>query len=176
MPSGFSRRDLVVTGKIVKPHGILGWVKVQVLSSNPGRFREGNAFILEGREGGDRLVVQGVKATPGETILVKFEGLDTRDQAELIRGKRLFITPEETGEPPPGCFWEHQIVGLVVKTTEGLELGKVREVMETGANDVLVVRQGRREHLIPMIEDVVKEVDLERGVLVIFPMPGLLED
>ncbi len=176
MPGRVSRRDLVVTGKVIKPHGVLGWVKVQVLSSNPKRFSEGSAFILEGRESGERLVVQRVKGAPGEVILVKFEGVEDRDQAEAIRGRRLFVTPEEVGEPPPGCYWEHQIVGLAVTTTEGVELGKVREVMETGANDVLVVRQGRRECLIPMIEEVVSEVDLERGVLVINPMPGLLEE
>ncbi|MEJ5185964.1 MAG: ribosome maturation factor RimM [Candidatus Geothermincolales bacterium] len=176
MPGRFSLRDLVVAGKVIKPHGVLGWVKVQVLSSNPGRFAVGNSFILEGREATDRLVIQRVKRTSGDAILVKFEGMETRDQAELIRGRRLFITPDEVGEPPPGCYWEHQIVGLEVITTEGLGLGKVREVMETGANDVLVVRQGSKERLIPMIEDVVKEVDLERKVLVIFPMPGLLED
>lgn len=176
MPGRLTRRDLVVIGKVIKPHGVLGWVKVQVLSSNPRRFSEGSAFILEGREREERLIVQRVGGTPGDVLLVKFEGVETRDQAETLRGKRLFVTPDEVGEPPPGCYWEHQIVGLVVMTVGGLELGTVWEVMETGANDVLLVRQGRREHLIPMIEDVVMEVDLERGVLVINPMPGLLEE
>jgi 16S rRNA processing protein RimM len=87
----------------------------------------------------------------------------------------LLVTPEEMGEAPPSCMWEHQVIGLEVRTREGRVLGEVVEVMETGANDVLVV-EGEREFLIPAVEQVIKDVDEEKGTITIDPLPGLLEE
>lgn len=163
----------VVTGRVIKPHGVLGWVKVEVLTTNPRRYREGNSFLLEGYEKGERLHLEEVKES-GEALLVKFKGLDDREQAERLKGRKLLVTPDEIGEPPRDHLWEHQLIGLEVITTEGRRLGEVEEVLETGANDVLVVR-GDKENLIPMIKEVMVDVDLEEGRMIIKPPPGLLE-
>lgn len=174
MPPTPARPSLVVTGRVIKPYGVRGWVKIEVLSLNPLRFQPGNAFILEGKEKGDRLLVEETREA-GAALLVKFRGLEDRGQAEAIAGRRLLVTPEELGEAPDGAFWEHQLMGMEVHTIEGDHLGEVIEVMETGANDVLVVR-GEREYLIPMTGEVVKKIDLEGGAMIIEPLPGLLEE
>ncbi len=167
------RVSLVVVGRVLKPHGVLGWMRVEVLSENPRRFTPGNSFILEGREGSERLLLEEAEKDR-EGLKVRFRGVDTRQEAGALCGRRLFITPDETGEPPPSAMWEHQLLGLEVRTREGRVLGEVVEVMETGANDVLVVR-GEREFLIPAIAPVVREVDEASGTMVIEPLPGLLE-
>ncbi|MBN2026184.1 MAG: 16S rRNA processing protein RimM [Actinobacteria bacterium] len=166
--------SLVVTGRVIKPYGVRGWVKIEVLSLNPLRFQPGNSFILEGKEGGERLVVE-EKQVAGDALLVRFRGMENRGQAGEIAGRRLLVKPEEIGEAPEDAFWEHQLMGMEVRTREGKCLGKVMEIMETGANDVLVV-QGERESLIPMTGEVVKEIDLDGGTILIEPLPGLLED
>ncbi|MBC7246558.1 MAG: 16S rRNA processing protein RimM [Actinobacteria bacterium] len=172
MPRGGGESDLVIAGRVLKPYGILGWVKVEVLSSNPRRFASGNSFILEGEEG-RKLVLRETKRTTG-ALLARFDGVETREEAKALAGRHLMITPQQMGEAPEGAYWEHDLLSLRVFTTQGRFLGEVVEVMETGANDVLVVR-GERECLIPMIGEVVMEIDLEEEKITINPMPGLLD-
>jgi len=174
MPQFRDKPALVVTGRVIKPYGVLGWVKVEVLSSNPARFQAGNSFVLEGREEGTRLFLEEARREPG-TLLAKFGGIESREEAESIAGRLLMVTSREVGEPPPGAVWEHQLLGMKVRTRGGSHLGEVLEVLETGANDVLVVK-GEKECLVPMTEEVVKEIDLDGKAIVIEPIPGLLEE
>lgn len=164
----------MITGRVIKPYGVLGWVKVEPLSANPLRFRPGNTFILEGKEAGERLLLEEARQGPG-TLLAKFRGLESREEAERLSGRMLMVTPQEVGEAPAGEVWEHQLLGAKVHTRDGRYLGEVAEVLETGANDVLVVK-GENECLIPMTREVVIEMDLEEGTITIEPLPGLLEE
>ncbi len=173
MASASRKPSRVIAGRVVKPYGILGWVRVEVLSSNPGRFSPGNVFFLE--EGGEELVLESARREAPGSVLLKFRGVDDRSRAGELAGRYLMITPEQMGEPPPGSYWEHDLLCLRVYDVEGVFLGEVEEVMETGANDVLVVRgEGGEEHLIPLIEEVVVEIDLRGERMVIRPLPGLL--
>jgi 16S rRNA processing protein RimM len=174
MPLLSGKPSLIITGRVIKPYGVLGWVKVEVLTANPQRFQPGSTFILEGRESGERLLLEEAREGPG-ALLVKFRGYEERELAEKLSGRMLMVTPQEVGEAPPDTVWEHQLLGLEVRTRTGKCLGKVAEVMETGANDVLVV-EGETECLIPMTSEVVLEIDLEGGAIVIDPIPGLLEE
>ncbi|MEW6553243.1 MAG: ribosome maturation factor RimM [Actinomycetota bacterium] len=174
MPKRREHSSHVITGRVIKPYGVLGWVKVVPLSANPRRFQPGNSFILEGEEAGERLLLEEVREGSG-VLLVKFRGLQDREEANELSGRLLLVEPSEVGEAPPGSFWEHQLLGLEVRTRDGRCLGEVAEVLETGANDVLVVR-GKVECLIPMTGEVVKEIDIEQGAVTIEPLPGLLEE
>jgi 16S rRNA processing protein RimM len=168
------RPRFVVTGRVIKPYGVQGWVKIEVLSVNPRRFQVGNAFVLEGYEDKERIVLEETREDAG-ALLARFRGSENREQAAELSGKRLLVPPDEVGEAPPGSFWEHQLIGMTVNTRAGACLGEVIEVMETGANDVLVVK-GDTECLIPMIEEVVTEIDVGAGTIIIDPLPGLLEE
>ena len=163
----------MVTGRVIKPYGVLGWVKVEVLTTNPQRYQKGNAFFLEGCEEGEKLLLEEVKEGAG-MLLVKFQGLDDREQAERLKGRKLLVAPDDIGEPPLDHLWEHQLLGLEVITTQGRHLGGVVEIIVTGANDVIVVK-GDKEYLIPMIEEAIVDVELEEGRLIVYPLPGLLE-
>lgn len=170
MSPGSRKPSRVIAGRVIRPYGILGWVKVEVLSSNPRRFMPGNVFLVEGREEG--LVLEAARSAT-DAMLVKFRGVDDREKAKELAGEFLLITPDQMGEPPSGCFWEHDLLALRVFDLGGGFLGEVVEVLETGANDVLVVR-GEREYLIPLIREVVVEINLQEEKIVVRPLPGLL--
>jgi 16S rRNA processing protein RimM len=161
----------IIAGKVIQPHGLKGWVKVAVTSENPLRFTPGSSLIVEGTN--RRLNIEETKPVPG-CLHVKFSGVDDRDQAVMLKGRELWVTEEEVGPPPPDTFWEHQLLGLRVETLQGEQLGLVDDILVTGSNDVLIVK-GTREVLIPLMRDVVREVRLEEGVILIEPLPGLLD-
>ncbi len=107
---------------------------------------------------------------------MKFAGYDTPEAAAKLRGQVVQILAEEAAPLPQGQYYHHQIVGLEVFTTEGERLGAVEEILETGANDVYLVRRDDgREILLPAIQDVIQEIDLEHKRMVVRLMPGLVE-
>ena len=105
---------------------------------------------------------------------VKFVGVDSREAAAELRG--LYLQAPQTSLDPPGedTYYHYQLIGLRVVTTSGEELGKITDIITTGANDVFVVGAGKTELLIPGIEDAVRGVDVEGGRMVVEPIPGLL--
>jgi 16S rRNA processing protein RimM len=107
-------------------------------------------------------------------VLLKLEGIDSRTEAQGLIGLTLYIPESEAVKLPAGVYFWHQVIGLVVRTTEGVELGKVVDILETGSNDVYVVEGERGEVLIPSTEEVVKSVDVPRGLITIEVIEGLI--
>lgn len=155
----------LVIGQAVRPWGVGGALKVQILSEFPQRFLELKEVYVAGELRG----VEGARPHQG-MVVVKLAGCDTREQAEALRGALLEVAMEDAVSLPEGRYYVHQVVGLEVWTGEGQYLGRVSEVLPTGSNDVYLVRSGRRELAIPAIERVVREVDLEEGRLVVEPL------
>ena len=135
----------------------------------PQRFRAGEKVYLNG----DLLTIEGSR-WHGEVVVLKLAGYADRSAVENLRGRYLEIPEKEVYPLPKGQYYRFQIVGLEVRTTEGERLGKIVDVFPTGSNEVFVVRSARGELLLPAIEDVVKEVDLEKGFVVIEALEGLL--
>jgi 16S rRNA processing protein RimM len=108
----------------------------------------------------------------GRNVILKLEGTETRDDAEALRGLELQIPePEQIREA--GVYYQHDIIGLKVEDAAGEALGRVADVLGTGANDVYVVRGPRGEILLPAVEDVVREIDVPGGRMVVELLPGL---
>ena len=108
--------------------------------------------------------------------MLKLDGIDGVAQAEELRGQLLEIHRDQLKPPEDGGYYHFQLEGLEVRTVEGKVLGVITRILPTGSNDNFLVRDGAgHEVLIPAIDEVVKTVDLERGRVVIEPMPGLLE-
>jgi 16S rRNA processing protein RimM len=107
-------------------------------------------------------------------LILKLEGIEDRSSAEKLRGAQLEVPVEDATPLPAGEYYWHQVVGLVVEDTRGHPIGTVREILRTGGNDVYVVWDGAREVLLPAIKDVVRTIDLERGLMVVDPLPGLI--
>jgi 16S rRNA processing protein RimM len=156
----------VSIGRITSTHGIRGEVRVVPLTDFPERFDTGAHVWLDGAPHRVRRSRQQAKE-----LIVSLEGIDDRDAAEAVRGKELMApAPTPLDE---GVFYQHDIVGLRAVTSQGEVLGRVAEVLSTGSNDVYVVQGDRGELLLPALDDVVREVDLASGRIVVDLLEGL---
>jgi len=167
---GSEPRYLVV-GRIVAPWGVRGEVKVTLETDFPERFERLKRVYLG--EKATSFVLERSRLHKGHALL-KLGGCDDRDAAEKFRGQLVQIPIEEAMPLGEDEYYVYQIVGLDVWTTEGEHLGRVSEVLFTGANDVYVVHGEKGEILIPAVEGVVLEVDLAGGRLTVELMEGLI--
>jgi 16S rRNA processing protein RimM len=111
----------------------------------------------------------------GATVLLKLEDIGDRDTAAALRGAEVEVATQEAVSLPKGQYYWHQVIGLRVEDATSHELlGEVTDIIETGANDVYVVRGQKGEILVPAIKDVVKQIDPAAGRMVIQPLPGML--
>ena len=173
--------DEVVVARVGRPHGVRGEVTVEVHTDEPDRrFVVGRALTVRRPAGGPApayaaLTVAGSRWHQG-TLLLRFEELGDRTAAESARGLLLTV-PVDPDEPPedPEEFYDHQLVGLAVVTTDGTAVGTVSDVLHSGAQDLLVVRREGRDVLVPFVEALVPEVDLTARRVVVADRPGLLE-
>ena len=164
-------QKMLTIGRIVKPWGLAGEVVVQPETDWPTRFSD-----LKQVHWGDKFVKADVERIhqKGDRLLLKLSHIDTRNASELLAGQWLYIPADQAMPLGAGEYFIHDILELAVYTTEGVELGTVIEVMTGPANDVWVIRKDKDEILIPVIQDVVREVDLDtRRITVILP-PGLV--
>ena len=106
-------------------------------------------------------------------MIVKLEGIDSRTAAEGLRNKSLTVPQDQVPVLPQGEYYHFQIIDLEVSTSEGEHLGQIVEIISTGANDVYVVASEAGQLLIPAIDHVIKEVDLDRGIMVVQLPEGL---
>lgn len=174
----------------MRAHGTAGELSCEIVTEFPRRFRQTKTVYLGPEQGrpDPSEPEHGSSETPrpyavqqarvarrgqGQQLLLKVEGIDDREAAERLRGVAVQIPESEAWKLPRGRFYWHQIVGLQAVTVDGRQLGTVKEVLETGANDVYLVQTERGELLVPAIKDVVKEIAPERGVIVVELLPGM---
>lgn len=163
----------ILIGEISRPHGIRGEVKVRPRTDFPGKFEKlvGKEVWVE-PEGvpaeGRFLKIQSVRYHGG-FVLVKFEGLDSVEEVEKLRGQEIYIHREMREPLPEGEFYIEDLIGAKVVTEEGEVLGQVERVDKLPANDVMVVG----DLLLPVIKDVILEVDIEKKRIVVRPLEGL---
>lgn len=165
-PCGDGGSRLITVGKVLREWGLRGGVLVCPLTSDPGRFRDLREITLESRWGRERKEVESVSVRKGQ-VVVSFRGCASPEEARRYRGALIKISPEESPALPEGVYYHYQIEGLEVCTADGEVLGHVAEIMETGSNDVYVVRGGQREQLIPAVAGVIESVDLAAGRIVV---------
>ncbi|GAA4910684.1 16S rRNA processing protein RimM [Nonomuraea thailandensis] len=164
----------LVVGRIGRPHGVRGDVTVEVRTDDPElRFAAGKPIATDPADRGP-LVVAGRRWHKG-VLLLAFEGVTDRDAAEELRGTMLVIDSSEvTPSDDPDEFHDHQLIGLSVRTVAGEPVGEVEDVLHHGQDLLVVRRQGQEDALIPFVRELVPEVDLEAGRLVVDPPEGLL--
>jgi 16S rRNA processing protein RimM len=157
----------LAVGRIAAPHGVNGRVRVQPLTDVPQRFAKLREVCLELADGERRQVTIESASVGPRFVLVKLKGYDDRDAAGALRGAYILIPRAEAIALPQGRYFIDDIVGLEVVTVQGERLGPVREVMQTGANDVYVTETA----MIPATREVVREINLEAGVMTV-DLPG----
>jgi 16S rRNA processing protein RimM len=169
---------LVPVGRIVSCHGIGGFVRLVCFNVPPSsQVAQARAFHLERPGAGGEAVAHPVAAIRARRrdLLVRFVDVDTRNAAEDMVGMLASLPENALPEPGPGEFYYYEIVGFRVRTTAGVEIGTVVETIDTGSNDVWVVQTDEREILIPVIADVVRQIDRHTGTVTIEPLDGLLD-
>jgi 16S rRNA processing protein RimM len=160
--------DTAVTiGRITAAHGIRGEVKVEPLTDFPQRFQPGSRLWLDGAP---HDVERG--RPQGRNVILKLRGVDSRTQAEALAGKAL-LAPEAAPIEDEGVYYLHDVIGLRVEDTAGQTLGRLAEVLSTGSNDVYVVRGDRGELLLPALDDVIRQVDLPGGRILVDVPDGI---
>lgn len=166
--------ELVSIGQVTAPHGVRGEVRVLPLTDFPQRFREvKRLFVKRPDAAAEERRVERARLHK-QFVIVKLEGIDTRDQAETLRRALLQVAPEEVYPLPEGYYYVFQIVGLRVFDEDGRELGVVDDVLFTGANDVYVVKTtDGREMLLPAVDEVVRRIDVAGGRMEVRLLPGL---
>ena len=161
-----------MVAQVLAPHGIRGELKCRIITDFPKeRFKRGNSLLIDGAS----YTVQSARIQP-PNVLVRLYEVPDRNAAETLRGKEITIRREDAVSLPKGQYFWHQVIGLTVEDATTHEVfGTVKDILETGANDVYVVRADHgREVLVPAIKDVVKEINPEQGRMLIEPLPGML--
>ncbi|WP_070987807.1 ribosome maturation factor RimM [Halofilum ochraceum] len=161
-----SRPEPVTIGRIGTPRGVRGEVRVQSFARPPESILDFPNWWVETGEGWEERAVESSRIQ-SNGIVVALEGCRDRESAAALRHAAVAVPRAALPEPAPGEYYWHDLIGLSVATTEGEELGRVDHLLETGANDVLVVH-GDRERLIPWIQgQVVQSVDLPKGRMIV---------
>jgi 16S rRNA processing protein RimM len=161
----------LLVGRIVRPHGVRGDLLVQPLSDIIDSIEPGAAVFLGDRKRAFRIASL---RRHGRSYLLRIDDCADRDAAEAHRGAEVRLRLEEAPPLPEGRYYQWQVIGLDVVTEEGRPLGKIREILETGANDVYVVaREAEGDLLLPAITSVVRRIDPEAGRMIVRLMPGL---
>lgn len=167
--------DMFRVGVISSVHGVRGEVKVFPTTDDPARFKELEEVALDTGKGLLALRIQGVKFFK-QMVILKFEGYDHIEDIEKYKGKDLWIRRDQAVKLEEGEYFIADLIGLAVKTEDGQSLGRLKDVLKTGANDVYVVEMDSgKEVLIPVIPDCIIKVDLESGEVIVHLLDGLLD-
>lgn len=150
---------------IVRPHGVQGNVKLQPLTDDPNRFRGLKEAYLEA-DGKRTLVKLTGIGISRDAVTLHIEGVETREQAELLRGAYLCVDKAHAVKLPPDTYFVADLIGCTVTDTAGETYGRITDVLETGANDVYVV-EGERPMMLPALKKVLHEVDVEQKRIVL---------
>jgi 16S rRNA processing protein RimM len=166
---------LVAIGEVGRPHGVRGEVRVRPLTDHPERFEALAECVLwdAAHDRRQPCRIKGIRVH-GDVLLVTVAGYDSPEAVAALTGWLLAVPESEAVPPPPGHFYPWQLVGCRVLTEDGRDVGRVLRIEGSPAQDLWVVGDEAREHLVPAVAEIVTEVDLAGRRVVIRPPEGLL--
>jgi 16S rRNA processing protein RimM len=174
--SGDEGRDWLIVGRAGKPHGVHGDLLVEVITDFPERFADGVRFGLgDESQPGEFFEAHRVRFHKGRWLL-SIRGIREREVVEGWRGRFLFLPEQALEDLPEGYYYEHHLTGLECRSPEGEVLGRVTGLDPGEGQSRLIVREGERESLVPYVPEIVREVNLDGGFVIIDAPPGLLDD
>lgn len=169
-------KDLISIGEITKPQGIRGEFRLRLSLIPLDLFSILEEIYIQYPQGKMESFSIERSRIQKNFIVVKLEGIDTRNQSEELRGCLVYILEEDLPALSDGEFYDFELIGLSVFTNKEIWIGKLEEVLHLPANDVYVVRNEEgKEYWIPAIDDVILEIDFDNEKIIIFPMEGLLD-
>ena len=161
-------------GQIVNTFGIKGMVKIKPFTDDINRFDKLEKVYIKNKDGKKEYQIQEVKYHKN-MVLMKLEGIDTLEQADILRQSYLLVNREDEEPLEEGVYYIVDLIGLEVYTDENVFLGNVDDIFNTGSNDIYVVKEGKgKQILLPGIPEVLKNVDLEKGKITVHLIPGLM--
>lgn len=167
--------DLVVIGRLARPHGLRGEMSVEVLSDFPERFVPGLAVIGVDAAGKRRPLVVSAVRPNGERLLLTFQGVSSRTDADGLRGLDIAVPKGSEVPRPAGFVYHFDLEGCRAVDRSGRELGLVTALEELGGRSLLTLRTAAGERDVPFVEPIVVSVDLEKRLVVLDPPAGLLD-
>jgi 16S rRNA processing protein RimM len=168
----------LTVGRVAKAHGVTGELVVEVRTDDPElRFAPGAILRARASDHRERNYVVAAVRPHGNRLLLRLEGVADRDAADALRGSLFVIDSDDL--PPiddPDTYYDHQLEGLLVRTTAGRDIGTVTEVLHTAGGELLAVNRAETgELLVPFVSAIVTSVSLDSGIVEIDPPEGLLE-
>jgi 16S rRNA processing protein RimM len=167
--------DRVLVGRVVRPHGLLGEVSVEVLTDFPERFREGAALDLAGPDGSLRHARVASVRPHGGRLLIRFEGVESLEPAEALRGLDVCAPPGDVPPRPDGYVFHWEVAGCATVDRNGAPLGVARDLVDMGGVALLVVDTPRGPRDVPFTRPIVVSVNLPKRTIVLDPPAGLLD-
>jgi 16S rRNA processing protein RimM len=163
----------LVVGKLLHPHGVRGEILMDVITDFPERLQPGvGVYVGEDH----RLLQIRSRRLHRQDLLLTFDGYSTPETVGELRNLLVYVPSHDRPALPDGEYYHHQLIGLQVFSEEGSLLGKLENILITGANDIYVVRSPQGgELLLPAIEEVVQEIDLDARKIIVRLLPGLLD-
>lgn len=170
-----SKSELQVIGKITGTHGIHGMVRVHLYSGDDSTLRAASELFLRHSDGREQPLKFASLRPHRRKPLLSLVGYSSINDVLPLIGGELVVRRDQFPEPDNGEYYWADLIGLRVVTDDGGELGTLREIIETGSNDVYVVQGREKEYLIPAMTDIVQKIDLEAGMMTVAPPEGLLD-
>lgn len=169
--------NLLAIGKIVGVHGLRGNLKVYSYAESVETYRAASQLFIADSSG-DRICFQIIEIKPHKRqLLLTVKGVNTREQAQAMTGRQIYIDPANLPELEPGVYYWTDLIGLAVFTITEVYLGRIESILQTGANDVYIVKNDRchpiKETLIPALESVVRSIDLNQQTMRVALPEGL---
>ena len=166
--------ELLKVGIIASTHGVRGEVKVFPMTDDVRRFQDCKELLLDTGKEKKKVEIESVKFFK-QFVILKFRGYDSINDIEAYKGKELYVTRENAVSLEQGEYFIADLIGLSVFDEEENRIGTLKDVIETGANDVYSVETDEGEILLPAIRDCILDVDVEGGKMHVHILPGLLD-
>jgi 16S rRNA processing protein RimM len=164
----------LVIGKLRRPHGVHGEILMDVITDFPERIKAGIPVFVGPQY--QEQIIRSVRPNAG-TLLVTFDGFNSPEEVGVLRNVYLYVRAADRPPLPEGEYYYHQLIGLPVVTDEGQKLGVLAEILENAANDIYVVKpELGPEILLPAIDSVILDIDLQQGEIRVHLLAGLLPD
>ncbi|MFZ7111351.1 MAG: ribosome maturation factor RimM [Desulfatiglandales bacterium] len=170
-----ARENLLLIGKVIRPHGLMGQLRIWSYAESHASLSDVVGVFLEDSSG-EIHNYEVITLKPHKRFfLMSLRGLTSLEEAEKYRGAGIYIDKRDLKATEEHEYFWHELIGLAVYLKTGPYIGTLSHILPTGAHDIYVVREGEKEILIPAIQDVVKEIDLTNGRVIIEELEGLLD-
>lgn len=170
-------KDYILVGKISGAHGLKGGLNILSFAEETDLFSPGSFVYVKNNRSGDYELFEtkSVSKKKNHILLVRFEGVDGRDKAEDYKGREIFIKKKSLPDTDDDTWYWHDLIGMDVFEEDGSELGRVKNLMRTGSSDILEVKKGQKEILIPFLKSVIISVSLEDSRIMVKLPEGLTD-